>query len=98
MKTLENYRRQIDEIDQAILTNIAKRVRICEEIGAFKREHGIPMMQQERVNIVLDNAAKLGESLNLRKSFVKKLYSELHAEIFDLENAIINADESITSR
>ena len=95
-ESLENYRAQIDEIDRAILANIAKRVKICEEIGAFKREHDIPMMQPDRVKVVINNVVALGKSFNLREDFVKKLYHEIHMEVFELENQIIDKEHPTT--
>lgn len=90
IKNLDDYRQEIDDIDAQILEAIANRVKICQEIGHFKKLNGIPMMQPDRVKIVLQKAAERGETCGLRKPFVEKLYRTIHEEVFALEDDIID--------
>ena len=50
-QTTENInilRKQIDEIDEQLLTILAKRMRISKEIGIYKKEHNMPILQSGR--------------------------------------------------
>ena len=38
-------RKQIDEIDEQLLATLAKRMRISKEIGTYKKEHNMPILQ-----------------------------------------------------
>ena len=46
--SLENLRRQIDEIDNGIIELLNKRMRISREIGQYKREHAMTIVQAKR--------------------------------------------------
>jgi hypothetical protein len=57
---LEDYRREIDCIDTELVTMLARRYRLCEEIAQLKKERGIPMMHSQRVEAVLTRCSALG--------------------------------------
>ena len=53
VQTTENIsvlRKQIDEIDEQLLTILAKRNRISMEIGTYKKENNMPVLQTGRYN------------------------------------------------
>ncbi len=43
------FRRRLDPIDDEIARLLGERFEICREVARYKSEHGIPMMQPERV-------------------------------------------------
>lgn len=90
MQKLNEYRCQIDVADSEILEAISKRVEICKKIGYFKRQHGIPMMQPDRVAAVLEKVTRKGVLCGLSRPFVEKLYHIIHEEVFSLEDDIID--------
>ena len=49
-ENLNELRNQIDECDNSIIEILAKRMRICREIGTYKKEHGLTILQAERYN------------------------------------------------
>jgi len=56
---LQDYREQIDNIDTAILCLLKMRMGVSLEIGRYKKEHGLPVLDAEREKQKL---AKIGES------------------------------------
>ena len=75
-QTTENInvlRKQIDEIDEQLLTILAKRMRISKEIGTYKKEHNMPILQSGRYNDILENRAKQGQAMNLSADFVTEI-------------------------
>ena len=46
-------RQQIDQIDNELLEVLAKRMRVSREIGQYKKEHRMPVVQANRYNDVI---------------------------------------------
>ena len=56
---LNDYRRQIDEIDTQLLALFAQRMEVAAGIAAYKKEHGLPVLDSGRERQkLLDIAAK----------------------------------------
>ena len=82
-QTTENIsvlRRQIDEIDEQLLGLLSKRMRISREIGTYKKEHNMPILQHGRYNEILDRRCKMGESMELSAEFVLEIMKTIHDE------------------
>lgn len=91
-QTTENIsilRKQIDEIDAKLLTILAKRMRISREIGIYKKEHNMPILQSGRYNDILENRAKQGEALNLSGDFVTEIMKAIHEESVKVQMEIM---------
>lgn len=82
-QTTENIsvlRKQIDEIDEQLLTILARRNRISREIGIYKKENNMPVLQTGRYNEILEKRARMGEAMNLDKEFVFAIMKSIHEE------------------
>ncbi len=55
---LEEKRNRIDELDEAIATALAKRFALTDEIGALKKENGVPLVDKTREQKVLSEVRK----------------------------------------
>ena len=53
-ENLNELRRQIDELDNQLLDLLAKRMRISREIGLYKKEHDMPILQATRYDEILN--------------------------------------------
>ena len=73
-------RKQIDEIDEQLLATLAKRMRISREIGTYKKEHNMPILQSGRYNDILENRAKLGKAMELNPDFIAEIMKSIHEE------------------
>lgn len=47
-KTLTEYRNEIDEIDEQITALFCRRMKLCGEIGEWKKEHGMQVLDSAR--------------------------------------------------
>ena len=82
-QTTENIsilRQQIDDLDEQILTLLAKRARISREIGTYKKENKMPVLQPNRYGEILQERAQKGEQLELDKDFVLAIMKSIHEE------------------
>lgn len=57
MADLNDYRREIDEIDGRLIPLFERRMEIVREVGRYKREHGLPVLQAGREEEILQKAA-----------------------------------------
>ncbi len=84
--SLENWRKQIDELDKELLHTLAKRVDIVREIGKFKKAHGVAPLDQKRWQEVLQSKLLEARSLNLSEEFIEKLYNLIHEYSLEIES------------
>jgi chorismate mutase len=76
---LEPYRRRLDGLDDEIARLLGERFEVCREIARYKRAHGIPMMQPDRVAIVREHYLARGEEASLPAEFTADLFELLIA-------------------
>lgn len=56
MEDLKVYRREIDEIDNALIPLFERRMEIARKVAAYKRAHSMPVLQSAREEEVLQKA------------------------------------------
>ncbi|MCC8172420.1 MAG: bifunctional 3-deoxy-7-phosphoheptulonate synthase/chorismate mutase type II [Parabacteroides sp.] len=89
-ESLAELRRQIDEIDESLLELLAKRMRISREIGVYKKEHNMPVLQAPRYSEILEKRSNMGESMELSSDFIKEILKEIHEESVRQQMIIMN--------
>ena len=77
---LSRLRNQIDSIDAELLSLIAKRMKVSEEIGSFKKEQNMAVLQMDRWRTVLNDRIIKGESLGLIAESVKDIFDIIHKD------------------
>ena len=79
-ESLDELRRKIDNIDDQLLELLAKRMEVSREIGAYKREHKLPVVQTARYKDLMERRVSDGEKLALSPDFVRHLLGLIHEE------------------
>ena len=77
---IKQLRVQIDQIDNDIMELLGKRMRVCREIGQYKKEHNIQVLQTGRYNEILDKRGAQGSLLGMSDSFAKEIFEHIHEE------------------
>ena len=80
---LQNYRKEIDVIDDELLNLIAKRMNISEKIGEFKKEHKVAVLQMDRWKQVMEHHINKGVNLGLKEDSVKEIFEIIHKDSID---------------
>lgn len=96
VQTTENInvlRGRIDEIDRKVIELLSKRMAISREIGTYKKEHNMPVLQTKRYGDIMKDRAKLAESLDLNKDFVAGIMESIHRESVDVQMKIMGSGE-----
>lgn len=89
-ENLNELRTQIDECDNNIIEILAKRMRICREIGTFKKEHAMTILQTGRYNEILEKRGAQGELCGMSADFVRTIFEAIHGESVRQQMEIIN--------
>ena len=89
-ENLYELRRQIDGIDENLLELLAKRMRISREIGVYKKEHRMPVLQTPRYGEILENRTKAGVAMDLNPDFVQAVLKEIHEESVRQQTIVMN--------
>ncbi|WP_118952243.1 chorismate mutase [Taibaiella helva] len=90
---LQKLRSQIDRLDDELLRLLHDRMKISEQIGEYKKEHNITILQTERWNQILERVCRNGERAGLSKEFITQYYDAIHMESIKHQDAIMNAHE-----
>lgn len=96
-QTTENLaalRRQIDGIDEQMLELLAKRMRISREIGMYKKEHNMPILQSPRYSEILEKRSYMGEQMELNTEFITEILRNIHEESVRQQMVIMNEQQS----
>ena len=81
---------QIDELDNQIMDVLAKRMRVCREIGQYKKEHNMTVLQANRYNEILAKRGAQGSLCGLGAEFVAHVFESIHEESVRQQIEIIN--------
>jgi chorismate mutase-like protein len=90
-EVLSRLRAEIDELDRLLLDTVRRRLSVVGRVAEHKREHGIPMMAQHRLDAVHERAARYGEEHGISPGFLHRLFDVLLEETCRLEDDIIAA-------
>jgi len=90
MKQLEKFRSELNGIDADLIALLGRRYKIIREVGKYKKETNIPMMQSKRVDEVKNRCAKMGEKHDLDGNFIRNLYTLIINEACRIEDDIID--------
>lgn len=78
MDELEDWRKQIDRLDEKLLMLLAKRIEIVKKIGQLKKKKNISVLDKNRWQTLLTSVLSKSEELRISKDFTKKLFSLIH--------------------
>lgn len=89
-ESLTLLRQQIDQIDNDLLEALSKRMRISREIGQYKKEHSMPVVQTGRYDDILNSRAAAAEELGMNGDFMKMVYQAIHEESVRQQIEVLN--------
>ncbi len=89
-ENLNELREQIDECDNNLIEILTKRMRVSREIGLYKKEHGMTILQTGRYNEILEKRCVQGELCGMSSEFIKIIFEAIHEESVRQQMEIIN--------
>ena len=80
---MEKFRKQINEVDEKLKELFVERMQIVKEIGMYKLEHNLPILDKEREQELLEKNVKTIKDLCFRD-----LYGEFYQKLMDLSKEL----------
>lgn len=87
---IRSLRAQIDELDNSLMELLAKRFRLCREIGTFKKEHNMTILQTRRYNEILEKCGTQAGLCGMNPKFAAHIFELIHEESVRQQLAIVN--------
>ena len=86
---IRSLRAQIDELDNSLMELLAKRFRLCREIGTFKKEHNMTILQTGRYNDILEKRGTQAGLCGMNPKFAAHIFELIHEESVRQQLAIV---------
>lgn len=87
---LRVLRKQIDECDDSLIELLARRMHICREIGQYKKENGMTILQTGRYTEILERRGEQGVANGMDADFIKKVFDAIHSESVSQQSKILH--------
>lgn len=90
-QVLEKLRQQINHLDDELMQLLSQRMKIAENIGEYKKNNEVVILQTNRWNEILERAYKKADPLGLSKEFITRYLDAVHMESINHQNRIMNS-------
>ena len=87
---LNKLRLEIDSIDKKLVDIVGQRTEIVREIGRYKKENAVTILQIERWFEILKTRKDLGEDSNLDPQMIGELFELIHKHSVLTQTHILN--------
>lgn len=87
---LNAMRNQIDECDNGLIEILNKRMTISREIGKYKKEHDMQVVQTSRFDVILNQRINQAQEMGMSGDFMKKVMTAIHQESVRQQIEILN--------
>ncbi|MBS1718214.1 MAG: chorismate mutase [Armatimonadetes bacterium] len=77
---LETLRSSVDRLDHELIELLASRMKVVQQIGEYKKIHGLEVFQENRWNALMERRLAHGESLELNPLLIEALFEQVHHE------------------
>lgn len=88
---LTELRRRIDQLDNDLIDILAERMRVAREIGHYKIENDMPILQANRYDEILTKRIAQAQERNMSTQFIKTLLEAIHEESIRHQLRIFNS-------
>ncbi len=87
---LTQLRTHINNADDEILQVLMKRMQIVREIGQYKKDNNVTILQATRWEEILNTRISNGQMMGLSEELIRKLYHLIHDESIRIQTEIMN--------
>lgn len=98
LATLQEKREKIDVLDDRIFELLGERMQLSEEVGAFKDNHNITILQTEHWKNIIEKRIAQQDELGLNKEFIRQFMDAIHQESIRHQTKIMNQSKNEPNR
>lgn len=78
---LEQLRGGINKIDQQLMELLDQRFELVKQVGAYKKENKLPIIDKDRQKLILEKANNFNNS-----ALIKKIYQQIFTTSCEVED------------
>ena len=93
-ENIDQLRAKIDIIDENILYTLGSRMKISRQIGEYKKNNNIAILQTSRWDAVLAKVVAKGKEYGLPENFITDVFNAIHEASVEAQNEIISGKSS----
>ena len=86
---LATLRSEIDVIDESLVELLVRRMGVSEQIGLYKKDNGLTILQNARWKQILRQNAQLAEGQGLDPQFIEDVYKAIHQASIAAQRKVI---------
>lgn len=90
-QALEKLRQQINHLDDELMQILSQRMKIAEQIGLYKKDNNITILQTNRWNEILERAFVKGDKIGLSKEFITRYFDAVHMESINHQKKVMDS-------
>jgi len=88
-ESLTELRSQIDKLDDELLELLSRRMRVSRDIGQYKKEHNMPVLQAQRYEELLARRADQAIRMGMDREFMRSVLQAIHEESIRQQMAVL---------
>ncbi len=93
-ENIDQLRAKIDVIDESLISALGARMQISRQIGEYKKNNNVAIVQASRWDSVLDKVIERGHRYGLSEKFLKDVFNAIHEASVEVQNEIISDNRS----
>jgi chorismate mutase len=91
MSKLDQLRKDIDIIDEELIHVLASRMKVAREIGQYKKDNNITILQSNRWKEILEKFSQKANQNKLSEDFITRVIKAVHDESISQQESILNS-------
>ena len=88
-ETIDQLRARIDALDENLLSLLEARLELSRQIGRYKKEHNIAILQSGRWEALLQKVLEEGRARGLSEAFIRSVFNAIHEASVRAQNEIL---------
>ena len=93
-ENIDQLRAKIDILDESLLYTLASRMKISRQVGEYKKNNNIAILQTSRWDSLLAKVVEKGAEYGLPEGFIKDVFNAIHEASVEVQNEVISGKTS----
>lgn len=93
-ENIDQLRAKIDILDENLLYTLGARMKVSKQIGEYKKNSNVAILQTSRWDAVLAKVVEKGAEYGLPEDFVKEVFNAIHEVSVEIQNQVISGNQS----
>ena len=94
-ENIDQLRAKIDILDESLLYTLASRMKISRQVGEYKKNNNIAILQTSRWDSLLAKVVEKGAEYGLPEDFIKDVFNAIHEASVEVQNEVISGKTSV---